>query len=55
MIGAGGGSRTRTLLRGMNFKPVAGAPISFYYALPSSIYRRFSRQSNWRPAWYRKV
>jgi hypothetical protein len=25
---------------------VVRVPISFYYALPSSIYRRFSRQSN---------
>src|SRR5260370_37146444 len=45
MIGAGGGIRTRTLLRGTNFKPVARVLTSLYYALPSNIYRCFSRQS----------
>ena len=53
--GAEGGSRTRTLLRGTNFKSVARVLISFYYALPSSIYRRFSRQSKLRLAWYEHV
>src|ERR1700720_406189 len=55
MSGAGGGSRTRTLLRGTNFKNVGRLLTSFYYALPSSIYRRFSRQSKLRLAWYRHI
>src|SRR6266496_1950756 len=55
MIGAEGGTRTRTLLRGTNFKNVARLLTSLYYALPSSIYRRFSRQSKLRLAWYRHV
>ena len=55
MIGAGGGIRTRTLFRGTNFKSVARVLTSFYYALPSSIYRRFSRQSKLRLAWYEHV
>ncbi len=55
MIGAEGGSRTRTLLRGTNLKPVARVLTSFYCALPSNIYRRFSRQSKLRLAWYEHV
>jgi len=45
MIGAEGGSRTRTELLPTDFKSVSPVLTSFYYALPSSIYRRFSRQS----------
>src|SRR5260370_32550346 len=37
------------------FKSVSGVPTSFYYALPSRIYRRFSRQSKLRLAWYKHV
>src|SRR5882724_6079557 len=55
MIGAEGGSRTRTTLRSTDFKPVARLLTAFYYALPNSIYRRFSRQSKLRPTWYRYV
>src|SRR5882724_1697042 len=55
MIGAEGGSRTRTTLRLTDFKPVSRVLTTFYYALPSSIYRRFSRQSKLRLAWYRHV
>src|SRR5260370_8497800 len=55
MIGGEGGSRTPTLLRGTNLKPVARVLTSFYCALPSSIYRRFSRQSKLRLAWYEHV
>src|SRR5258707_792556 len=53
--GAEGGSRTRTSLRTTDFKPVAGVFTTFYYALPSSIYRRFSRQSKLRLAWYQHI
>ena len=45
MIGAEAGSRTRTTLRSTDFKSVARVLTSFCYALPSRIYRRFSRQS----------
>jgi hypothetical protein len=55
MLGAEGGSRTRTTLRTTDFKPVARVLTTLYYALPSSIYRRFSRQSKLRLAWYRHV
>jgi len=46
MIGAEGGIRTLTGLLPTNFKSVRWALTSFYYALPSRIYRRFGRQSN---------
>src|SRR5258708_17455549 len=55
MIGAEGGSRTHTTVRSTDFKSVARVLTSFYCALPSSIYRRFSRQSTLRLAWYRHV
>ena len=55
MIGAEGGSRTRTTFRSTDFKPVARVLTTLYYALPSSIYRRFSRQSKLSLAWYRHV
>ncbi len=55
MVGAEGGSRTRTTLRSTDFKPVSAVLTTFYYALPSSIYRRFSRQSKLRLAWYEHV
>src|SRR5439155_26026837 len=55
MIGAEGGSRTHTTLRSTDFKPVSRLFTTFYYALPSSIYRRFSRQSKLRLAWYQHV
>src|SRR6266851_3363951 len=45
LIGAEGGSRTHTTLRSTDFKSDSGVLTSCYYALPSSIYRRFSRQS----------
>jgi hypothetical protein len=51
-IGAEGGSRTHTTT---DFKPVSVVPTSFYYALPSRIYRRFSRQSKLRLAWYEHI
>jgi hypothetical protein len=54
-IGAEGGSRTRTGLPPTDFKSASGVFTEFYYALPSRIYRRFSRQSKLRPAWYRHV
>jgi hypothetical protein len=38
-----------------DFKSVSTGPTSSYYALPSSIYRRFSRQSKLRPAWYEHI
>src|SRR5258708_31683204 len=38
-----------------DFKSVSRVLTSFHYALPSSIYRRFSRQSKLRPAWYKHV
>ena len=43
------------VLRGTDSKSVAPVLTSFYCALPSSIYRRFSRQSKLRLAWYRHV
>ena len=55
IIGAEGGSRTRTTLRSTDFKSASGVLTSFYYALPSRIYRRFSRQSKLRLAWYEYV
>src|SRR5258705_7404163 len=55
MIGAEGGSRTRTTLRSTDFKSDSWVLTSFCYALPSSIYRRFSRQSKLRLAWYQHV
>src|SRR5258705_11501608 len=51
-VGAEGGSRTRTALRSTDFKPVSRLLTTLYYALPGSIYRRFSRQSKLRLAWY---
>jgi hypothetical protein len=47
--------RTRTSFRTTDFK--SGFPVltSFYYALPSSTYKRFSRQSKFRLAWYEHV
>ncbi len=54
-VGAEGGSRTRTALRSTDFKPVSRLLTTLYYALPGSIYRRFSRQSKLRLAWYRHV
>ena len=44
MSGAEGGIRTHTGLLPTDFKSVSGVLTSFYDALPSSIYRRFSRQ-----------
>src|SRR6266496_4512159 len=55
MIGAEGGIRTLTGLLPTEFKSVARVLTSFYYALPSSIYRRFSRQSKLRLVWYQHV
>src|SRR2546425_10556308 len=55
MIGAGGGSRTRTSFRTTDFKPVSRVLTTLYYALPSRIYRRFSRQSRLRLARYRHI
>jgi hypothetical protein len=55
MIGAEGGSQTRTTLRSTDFKSARGRLTSFYYALPSRLYRRFSRQSRLCPAWYEHV
>jgi len=43
------------LLLTTDFKSDLGALTSFCYALPSRIYRRLSRQSNLRLAWYRHV
>jgi len=42
-------------LRSTDFKSDSAVLTSFYYALPSSIYRRFSRQSKLRPAWYKHL
>jgi len=53
--GLEGRSRTRHSLRTTDFKSASGLLTSFYYAIPSSIYRRFSRQSRLRPAWYRHM
>ena len=38
-----------------DFKPVSRLLTTFYYPLTSSIYRRFSRQSKLRLAWYEDV
>src|SRR5258705_3955023 len=38
-----------------DFKSVSRQLTSLYYAVSSSIYRRFSRQSKLRPAWYQYV
>jgi hypothetical protein len=38
-----------------DFKSASGVLTEFYYALPSRIYRCFSRQSKLHPAWYRHV
>ena len=43
------------VLRGTDSKSVAPVLTSFYCALPSSIYRRFSGQSTLRLAWYQHV
>src|SRR5258705_12705793 len=53
--GAEGGSRTRTSLRTTDFKSVSRVLTSLYCAIPSRIYRRFSRQSKLRLAWYEHV
>ena len=45
----------QTGLFATDFKPVAEVFTSSYYALPNSIYRRFSRQSTLRLAWYEHV
>jgi len=51
MIGAEGGSRTRTPFRTTDFKSGLGVLASFYYALLNRIYLRFSRQSSLRLPW----
>ena len=44
-----------SLLRTTDFKSASTVLTSFYYALPSSIYQRFSRHSRLRLAWYEHV
>ncbi len=45
VIGAEGGSRTRTSLRTTDFKSESGVLTSFYDALPSRIYRPAAKAS----------